>query len=81
MNKTKHFIKRQQQRGIPDYILEIIEKHGKYLRAPGGATKIYLGNREFQNIIHETKHFLHMLDKARGGTVIVHDRNMLTIYK
>jgi len=46
MNKTKHLIKRQQQRGIPDYLLNIIEYKGRYLKAPGGATKIYFGDRE-----------------------------------
>lgn len=81
MNKTKHSLKRQCQRGISDYLLDIIEKNGKYLRAPGGAIKIHLGNREYQNIVHETKRFLQVLDKAKGGTIIFHDSDMLTVYK
>lgn len=81
MKKTKHLIKRQQQRGISDYLLKIIEENGKYLNAPGGAMKIQLGKREYQNIIHETKRFLQVLDKAKGGTIIIHDSDMLTVYK
>jgi hypothetical protein len=81
MNKTKHLVKRQCQRGISDYLLDIIEKNGKYLRAPGGAIKIYLGTREYQNIVHETKRFLQALDKAKGGTIIICDSAMLTVYK
>jgi len=56
MNETKHLIKKQQ-RGIPNYLLKVIEENGEYLNAPGGAIKIHLGNREYQNIVHETKHF------------------------
>ncbi len=81
MNKTKHLIRRQQQRGFSDYLLKIIEENGQYLNAPGGATKIRLGNREYQNIVHETKRFLRVLDKAKGGTIIIHDTDMLTVYK
>lgn len=81
MNKTKHLIKRQSQRGISDYLLDIIEKNGRYEPAPGGATKIYLGNREYQNLVHETKRFLQILDKAKGGTIIFHNQDMLTVYK
>ncbi len=51
------------------------------MKAPGGATKIYFGDREYQEIVQETKHFLQMLDKARGGTIIIHDTDMLTVYK
>lgn len=81
MNKTKHFVKRQSQRGVSDYLLNIIEEKGKYLRAPGGAFKICLGNREYQNIVHETKRFLQILDKAKGGTIIIEGNDMLTVYK
>jgi hypothetical protein len=81
MNKTKHLIKRQQQRGIPNYFLKVIEENGEYLNAPGGAIKIHLGNREYQNIIHETKKFLQMLDKVKGGTIIFKNQDILTIYK
>jgi len=81
MHKTKHLIKRQQQRGIPDYLLSIIEYKGKYTKAPGGATKITFGNREYQEIVQETKHLLQMLDKAKGGTIIIQDNDILTVYR
>jgi hypothetical protein len=81
MNKTKHLIKRQQQRGISDELLSIIENNGKRENAPGGAIKIHFGNREYQNTVHEIKRFLQVLDKAKGGTIIIHGHDMLTVYK
>ena len=81
MNKTKHFITRQCQRGISDCLLKIIEENGKYTNAPGGAIKIEIGNREYQNIVYETKKFLQLLDKAKGGTIIIQDNDLLTVYK
>ena len=81
MNKTKHFMKRQQQRGISNNLLDIIEKEGKYLRAPGGVVKIHLGNREYQNLVAKIKRFLQILDKAKGGTIIIDDSDILTTYK
>ena len=81
MYKTKHLIKRQRQRGISDYLLNIIEENGKYENAPCGAVKVRLGNREYQNIVQETKRFLQVLDKAKGGTIIIRDSDMLTAYK
>jgi len=81
MTKTKHFITRQCQRGISDYLLKIIEENGKYTNAPGGAIKIEIGNREYQNIVNETKKFLQLLDKAKGGTIIIQDNDLLTVYK
>lgn len=80
MKKSKHFMKRQQQRGISDCLLNIIEENGKYLRAPGGATKIKLGNREYQDLVHKIKHFLQILDRAKGRTIIVDGQDMLTVY-
>lgn len=81
MIKTKHLIKRQQQRGIHYSLLRVIEDNGEYINAPGGAIKIHLGNRAYQNIVHETKKFLQMLDKGKGGTLIIKDHGILTVYK
>jgi hypothetical protein len=81
MNKTKHAMLRQSQRGISDAILSIIQKHGKYENAPGGAIKIFFGNREYQAAATEMKKYLQDLEKAKGGTLIIVDNDLCTVYK
>jgi hypothetical protein len=51
------------------------------MEIPGGAIKILFRNREYQNIVRETKRFLQMLEKAKGGTVIFRNQHILTVYK
>jgi len=81
MKMTDHAKVRQNQRGMSNLVIDIIEQYGRCEKAAGGAIKIYLGNREYQNIVHEIKQFLQKLDKAKGGTIIVHDQDILTVYK
>jgi len=81
MDLTKHAEKRKRQRGFSDLILNIIEQNGRSLPCPGGATKIILGNREYQAIVQQLKGFLQALDKAKGGTLIKIDNRILTMYK
>ncbi len=47
MKKTKHAYKRFQQRGFSGFTLDLIMRYGKCIQAPGGATKIFFGNREW----------------------------------
>jgi hypothetical protein len=72
---------RQSQRGISDYLINVIEENGEYFNAPGGAIKIRFGKREYQNAVQELKRIQQILDKAKGGTIIIHDSDMLTVYK
>lgn len=81
MKMTSHAKIRQKQRGMSCMILNVIEQNGRYKKAVGGAIKIYLGNREYQNIIHEIKSFLQILDKARGGTLIINEDRIVSVYK
>jgi hypothetical protein len=81
MQKTKHAGKRQKQRGISDFIVKLIEYYGSYEAAPGGATRITLGHREYQMIAGEMKWYLQQLDKARRGTLVVKDDHLITCYK
>lgn len=80
MNKTKHLKKRQQQRGIPDCLLNIIVDYGNYIEAPGGAFKIQFGEREYQNIVHEIKYYMQRLEKAKGKCIIISDNDLITVY-
>ena len=81
MHKTGHAEKRQNQRGISDFIMKLIEYYGSYDDAPGGAIRVYLGNREYQTIVGEIKWQLQQLDKARRGTLIMKADHLVTLYR
>jgi hypothetical protein len=56
-------------------------KYGRQIKAPGGATKIFFGNKEYQGAISEFKTAIQLLDKAKGGNLIIKDNQILTAYK
>ncbi len=55
MNLTDHAQKRIKQRGFSDLILDIVLKYGFKGYAPGGATKIFFGKKEYQKVVGELK--------------------------
>lgn len=81
MNITGHAQKRIDQRGFSNLILGIILEHGDRGYAPGGATKIFFGKKECQKVVGELKRAIQLMDKARGGNVIIQDDCILTVYK
>lgn len=78
---TKHSQIRKQQRGFSDFSLKIIQNFGREENAPGGATKITLGKREYQLVIGELKRAIQMLDKAKDGKIIYSNDQIITVYK
>jgi hypothetical protein len=81
MKITNHCYKRFKQRGFSKLILDIIYQYGKCSKAPGNATKIYLGNKQCREAERECKRLLQHLDKAKGGTLIIKNDSILTAYK
>ena len=81
MEVTKHAKERQQQRGLSDFSLKIIEQNGRWEKAPGGATKLFFGRKEYQKAIGEFKKIIHLFEKAKGGTMLIDGNNILTVYK
>ncbi len=81
MNLTKHAQKRMRQRGFSGFGIAIIEKHGRYCPAPGGATKIVFGRKEYQSAVSELKQLIQLLDHVKGGTIITKEDIALTLYK
>jgi len=81
MDFTKHAKKRSRQRGLNSFILDIISTYGRVENAPGGATQIFFGKKEAQNIFQEIKAFMQMVSKATGGTLILKDDRIITAYK
>lgn len=81
MNMTDHAKVRQKQRGISNIALNIIEQNGRCEKAPGGALKIFFGFKEYQRTIEDLKRTIQMLDKVKGGTLIINKDRIVTVYK
>ena len=81
MKLTRHAEKRARQRGFSDLSLDIIRGCGRAERAPGGAMKMFFGNKEYQHAVSELKRAIQLLDKAKGGTIIIGDEEVLTVYR
>ena len=81
LKTTRHAKIRKQQRGFSKFVMNIILNYGRYKEAPGGATKVYFGNKEYQKIVAELKRALQMMDKAKGGNIVIANNKILTLYK
>ena len=81
MELTKHAEIRKNQRGISNRTLEFLLEHGRYISAPGGAEKIFFGEKEHQLAVSELKKIIQMLDKAKGISVIIKANKIITAYK
>jgi hypothetical protein len=81
MNMTKHAESRSNQRGITYDVLSIIGDLGRITYAPGGAMKIYFGHKEYDRAIHKIKNVMKLLERARGGTLIMAEDKLLTTYR
>jgi hypothetical protein len=80
MKLTKHAEKRLRQRGFSKLSLNIIRECGRTEGAPGGAIKLFFGKKEYQEAVAEFKRAIQLLDKAKGGTIIMDNEDVLTVY-
>lgn len=81
MEISDHAKIRKSQRGFSTFTLDIILKHGSSKSAPGGAIKVFFGKREYQKTVQELKRAIQLMDRAKGGNIIIKDDQVLTIYK
>lgn len=81
MKLTRHAEARKNQRGFSDFVMDMILQHGISKNAPGGATKISFRKKEYQKVVGQLKKAIQLMDKAKGGHVIMKDGCILTIYK
>jgi hypothetical protein len=82
MKMTKHAEMRSRQRGFSPEILKIIMQYGHISEAPGSAFKLFFGNREFSQAICALKKMIQVLERAKGGTMILgNDHSIVTCYK
>jgi len=81
MKLTRHAEKRKHQRGFSGFTWGIILKYGRQIKTAGGETKIFFGNKEYQRAISEFKTAIQLLDKAKGGNLIIKGNYIITAYK
>lgn len=81
MEKTNHALKRMQQRGLSGAVLEFIISGGHYEQIDGGITKVFFGRKEHQHAITALKRIIRLVDRAKGGTMIIHQDRIVTVYK
>jgi hypothetical protein len=81
MKLTKHASKRKRQRGFSGLTLDIILKHGREDKAAGGATRVSFSPKEYQTAVGELKRAIQLMDRARGGSLVILDGHVLTVYK
>jgi hypothetical protein len=81
MKMTDHAKGRQKQRGISNMAMNIIEQNGRCEKAPGGALKIFFGFKEYQRTIEDLKKTIQLLDKVKGGTLIINEEKIITVYR
>jgi hypothetical protein len=78
---TEHAYKRLNQRGFSDDMIKVIKNYGICEHAPGGALRITFNNKQYQQTLSDLKKFIHCFDRAKGGTIIIKDNQILTMYK
>ena len=60
---------------------KIIISFGKSVNAPGNATRIIFRDKDYQQVVSELKKAIQLMDKAKGGQMIVSGDNIITVYK
>jgi hypothetical protein len=81
MNISRHASIRQRQRGFSDFVMKIIFRYGKSVNAPGNVTRIFFSDKDYQQVVSELKKAIQLLDKAKGGQMIVSGDQIFTVYK
>jgi hypothetical protein len=71
MKITAHAVKRCRQRGIPEYLLEIIQDYGSRKQRPYGAKLVSIGKKDLDKIIHELKTIIQQVDKLKKKKVSI----------
>lgn len=83
MNITAHALERCRQRGIPEYVLGIIQDMGSKEKRPYGATLSTIRKKDLDKMIHELKSIIQQVDKLKKVSVIVGEDNetIITTYR
>jgi hypothetical protein len=85
MNITIHGKMRLRQRGFSVDLLNIMELHGYFEEAPGGAERLSFGRKEAnmlrQQVEQEYKECVRQIERCVGRMVIIKDNYIITAYR
>ena len=81
MEMSRHAEARVRQRGISTADIGIIWKYGRETYAPGGAVKYFLGRKECRYALNVQNEKVHVVENAKGGTLVLIDGMIITAYK
>ena len=81
MKMSRHAEGRVRQRGILTADIGIIWKYGRETHAPGGAVKYFMGRKECRYALNVHKENVHIVENAKGGTLVIIDGRIITAYK
>lgn len=80
--KTRHFMKRCQQRGISKDAIEMIELFGRESKNIGKRTSLQLKNKDVSRIQSDLKRLIRELDHLKGSQLIKsEDGSYITVLK
>ena len=83
MNITAHALQRCRQRGIPEYLLEMILDLGVRQRRPHRTIRATLRKRDCDKMIHELKRLVQQVEKLKKGVSVVvsEEGSIITAYR
>jgi hypothetical protein len=61
--------------------MDIIFQNGNVENFASGVSRLSLGKKEYQRIVGDLKRAIQLMDKAKGGHIIMKDEVVLTVYK
>lgn len=82
---TAHAMKRCRQRGIPEYLLDIVMDMGAKMKKPGGAALMSVRKTEIDMAIHECKAIIQGLERVKRQNIAIvvdeNDETVITTYR
>ena len=79
--KSMHAITRQQQRGIPNDVMDIVLKFGAQSNRPGGALGYFITKADAARLVGKLKKVITLIERAKGVEVIQsHHDETITVY-
>lgn len=77
-----HAITREQQRSIPDDVIDLILKFGQAQKRPGRAMEYRIARRQINRIVGELRRHIRLLEKTQNKAVLVDgsESTVITVY-
>lgn len=80
LEMSQHAMKRSQQRGIPQSVIDLILWYGTPRPRPGGAEEYVVLDKDISRIESGLKHLLQQVERLKGKAVLVKDDTIVTEY-